>query len=176
MELNKLVKNRRSCRSFREAKVTKKDINAIIKTALLAPSWKNTETGRYYVALSNEAIAKVFDNLPDFNQNSTKNAAYIISCYKKGESGCGKAYEYRDKLKDSWGAYDLGLQNAYLMLKASDLGYDTLVLGLRNEKELRKYFNIPDDQIMMPVIAIGKKSRKLSLNTRKSLDEVLKVY
>ena len=175
MEFNKLVKNRRSCRNFKESKITKKDINAIIKTALLAPSWKNSETGRYYVALSDEAIAKVFENLPDFNQESSKNAAYIVSCYKKGESGCRKANEYTDKLKDSWGAYDLGLQNAYLMLKASELGYDTLVMGLRNEKAIRKYFNIPNDQIMMPIIAIGKKTGKLSLNSRKSIDEVLKV-
>ena len=173
MELNELLMKRRSIRSYLEAEVKEEDIKAITEAALLAASWKNTETGRYYVALSEEAKKEVYESLPDFNQNSTKNAAYIIATFKKGLSGCRTQGEYADELKDAWGAYDLGLQNSYLMLKASELGYDTLIMGLRDVDRLRKYFSIPEDEIVMPVIAIGRKAKDGNLRPRKSLDEVL---
>ena len=169
MELSKLVEIRRSVRAYKEAKVDKADVEAIIKCGQLAASWKNSQTGRYYVALSDEAIEEVFESLPDFNQNSSKNAAYIISTFKKGLSGAGS------QEGDLWGAYDLGLQNAYLMLKASELGYDTLIMGLRDEKRLRAYFEIPEDEIMLPVIAIGKRSKEPNMPVRKQLDEILTI-
>ena len=164
MDFTKLVEERRSCRSFTNEPVSKTDIEEIIKCALMAPSWRNSETGRYYVAIDQDAINEVYECLPDFNQKSSKNAAYIIATFKKGISGDGD---------DNWGSYDLGLQNSYLILKARELGYDTLIMGLRDEKKLREIFSISDDEIMLPVIAIGKRNGDLSLRQRKELDEVL---
>ena len=76
---------------------------------------------------------------------------------------------------DIWGGYDLGLQNAYMLLKASELGYDTLIMGLRDVSSLRKYFNIPEDEIVMAVIAIGKRNGDINMRPRKELDEILKI-
>ena len=172
MEFNKLVEIRRSCRKYKQADVLQADIEKIIETTLMAPSWKNSETGRYYVALSEDAIKEVYDSLPGFNQNSSKNAAYIITTFKKGISGLGS--DGPSKAGDIWGGYDLGLQNAYMCLKASELGYDTLIMGLRDEDRLREYFNISDDEIVLPVIAIGKKDGDIKLNPRsKKVDDVL---
>lgn len=165
MEFNELVKIRRSCRSFLDEKVLLEDIKKIMETAVQAPSWKNSQTGRYYVALSDEAIKEVYDDLPDFNQNSSKNAAYIVCTFKKGISGNGD---------DNWGAYDLGLQNSYMMFQASQLGYDTLIMGLRDEEKLRKYFEIPEDEIMLPVIAIGKRNGDCRLRARIDCNEIFK--
>ena len=113
MEFSELVKVRRSVRSYQASPIPEADIREIIACAQLAPSWKNSQTGRYYIALSEEAIAAVMESLPGFNRNSSKNAAYIVTSFKKGQSGAGSPEE------DYWGAYDLGLQNAYLILKAS---------------------------------------------------------
>lgn len=167
MEFEKLLELRRSVRAYREEKVSEDDIREIIRCAQEAASWKNSQTGRYYVSLSDEAINEVFEDLPDFNRNSSKNASYIVATFKKGISGSGS------EEADLWGAYDLGLQNSYLMLKASELGYDTLVMGLRDEKKIREYFNIPEDEIMLPVIAIGKRSKDPNKPVRKELDEIL---
>lgn len=175
MEFSKLVEIRRSVRDFKEAGIEIEDIKKIIECSLLAPSWRNSETGRYYVALSDEAINEVFEALPDFNKSSSKNAAYIIATYKKGESGFGASGQSPDGLGDTWGAYDLGLQNAYLCLKASDLGYDTLIMGLKDNNKLREMFNIPEDEEIMPVIAIGKQNVKPNIAKRKEIEEVLKV-
>lgn len=171
MEFNELVKIRRSVREYQKADISVDDINEIIKCALLAPSWCNFEVGRYYVALSEEAIDRVFNDLPEYNKNNTKNAAYIVSTFKTGLAGYARGE--KTKYGDIWGGYDLGLQNAYLCLKASDLGYDTLIMGLRDEDKLREYFNIPEDEIILPVIAIGKRTKEANFNKRKQIDEVL---
>ena len=174
MELNELVRIRRSCRSYIEAKVCEDDVREMIKTAQMAPSWKNSQTGRYYVALSDEAIENVFNTLPGYNQNSSKNAAYIVTTFVSKISGSG-AEGKMEKEGDIWGGYDLGLQNAYMLLKASELGYDTLIMGLRDTDALRKYFDIPEEEIIMSVIAIGKRNGETVMRPRKELDEILKV-
>jgi len=169
MELDLLTKERRSVRAYVEADVNLEDIEKIVECAQLAPSWKNSQTGRYYVALSKKYQEEVFNCLPNFNQNSSKNAYYIITSFKKGISG-GESVE-----GDLWGSYDLGLQNAYLLLKAKELGYDTLIMGLRDEGKLRELFSIPEDEIILSVIAIGKKADEPRFNPRKELNEILVV-
>ena len=78
-------------------------------------------------------------------------------------------------MKNNISEINLGLQNAYMLLKASELGYDTLIMGLRDEDKIREYFNIPDEEIMLPVIAIGKRNQEPTNKPRKSLDEILKI-
>lgn len=174
MEFSKLVELRRSIRKYAKADVKKQDIEEILDCVRLAPSWKNSQTGRYYAVLSEEAIQKVYESLPTFNRNSSENAAYIVSSFKKGISGTLKPGEMSQE-GDLWGAYDLGLANAYLILKARELGYDTLIMGIRDEKALREYFDIPEDEILLPVIAIGKGEGEPRANKRKELDEILKI-
>ena len=54
-----------------------------------------------------------------------------------------------------WGCYDLGLQNENLILKATDLGLSTLIMGLREADRLREILNIPETETIVSVIAIG---------------------
>ena len=174
MEFDELVKIRRSCRSYSEARISEDEIKEIITTAQLAPSWKNTQTGRYYVSLSDEAISGVFDALPEYNQRSSKNAAYIVTTFVTKLSGKATDGSMAEE-GDLWGAYDLGLQNMLLMLKASELGYDTLVMGIRDAQALRKCFAIPEEEQIMSVISNGRKNGELGIRPRKQLDEILRI-
>ena len=66
-------------------------------------------------------------------------------------------------------------QNHLLVLKAKEMGYDSLIMGLRDDNMIRKDFAIPDDYIIMPIIALGKaEGPQLNLR-RKELDEVIKI-
>ena len=168
MEFEKLVLERKSIRAYKQDKVELEDLKKIIECAQKAPSWKNTQSGRYYLACSDEAISYIYDCLPDFNQRSSKNAAYIITTYKKGESGAGSTEG------DLWSAYDLGLQNMLLLLKAKELGYDTLIMGLRDIEKIREYFEIGEDETLMAVIAIGRADQNPTPRPRKPLEEIMK--
>jgi len=48
-------------------------------------------------------------------------------------------------------------------------------MGLRDEKAIREYFAIPEDEIIMPVIAIGKRDQEVVARPRKPLEEILKI-
>ncbi len=177
MEFSKLLEERRSIRDY-EAGVTVSvaDIRRMIYAAQQAPSWKNSETGRYYVAITKEGIERVRAALPGFNAERTQNvAAYIVTTYKTKISGHNSEKEPTDKNGDAWGAYDLGLQNENLLLIARELGYDTLIMGLRDADALVEIFNIPSDEAIMSVIAVGKRTADPEKPPRKALDEILKI-
>lgn len=60
MEFQKLIEVRRSIRKYAtDKKVTKEELMEMIGAAQEAPSWKNTETGRYYCVLSEEMTERV---------------------------------------------------------------------------------------------------------------------
>ena len=176
MELNELLQLRRSVRSYQAGKTVERSvIKEIIEGALMAPSWRNSETGRYYVVDTQERFSEALKNcLPEFNQMSSGNAsALIVTTFVKDIAGYvdGKPV---NELGNEWGAYDLGLQNAYLILKARDLGLDTLIMGIRDEKALRRLLKIPDNEEVAAVIALGFGDGDVKLNPRKNLEDVVK--
>ena len=49
MEFQNLIEKRRTVRKYSEGNtVSKEDILTMVKAAQEAPSWKNSQTGRYY--------------------------------------------------------------------------------------------------------------------------------
>lgn len=59
MDFNEIIKSRRSIRKYSAEKpVTAEQIEELIKSAIYAPSWKNSQTARYYCAVEQEAIKK----------------------------------------------------------------------------------------------------------------------
>lgn len=177
MKLSRALEERRSIRDYAEGvEISKNDIEKMVYAAQQAPSWKNSQTGRYYVAITKVGVEKVRRALPEFNATRTQNAsAYIVTTYKTKISGHNADGQPTDKNGDAWGAYDLGLQNENLLLKARELGYDTLIMGLRDENALKELFSIPADEAIMAVIAVGKRTSDPNKPARKNLDEILKI-
>lgn len=158
MEFDVVLNKRKSIRKYDAAnKVTKEQLDKLIEAAILAPTWKNSQTGRYYVASSDEAVAKVRACLPEFNAKNTEGAsAYIVTAFVKDRSGCERdASPSTELAHNEWGVYDLGLENENLILKAADLGLGTLVMGIRDADALRSALEIPEEQIILSVIAVG---------------------
>ena len=178
MEFDKLVEIRRSVRSYQAGReIPREDLEAIIKAAQQGPTWKNSQTGRFYVVASPEKMAQVRENcLPSFNQKSSGNAsALIVTTFETKVAGHTKG-EADNELGDKWGAYDLGLTNAYMILKASDLGLDTLIMGIRDAAKLREELEIPESQDVVAVIAVGYRDGEPLIRPRKSMEEVAKFF
>ena len=148
----------------------------MIYAAQQAPSWKNSQTGRYYVILSRDMAETLrLTCLPDFNRDRTEHAGYIVTTFKRGFVGFTSEGKATDGLGDGWGAYDLGLQNENLLLKARELGYDTLIMGLRDVDALVEIFDIPSDEAIMSVIAVGKRTATPEKPQRKDIEDILTV-
>ncbi len=177
MEIKECIETRRSTRKYAYEPISREVIEDIIKAGQYAPSWKNSQTPRYYVALSSEAIAKVNSCLPDFNAERTQGVgAYIVTTVKKGMSGCNSEGEYFSHLGNGYECFDNGLAVENMLLFAHSLGYSSLIMGLYDEKALRTYLGVPRDEDLVVVIALGKKDIDPQMPERKNLDEVLKIF
>lgn len=179
MEFQELLEKRRSIRNYdADSKPETEDIKELVKAALEAPSWKNTETGRYHCVLSEDMIQKFRETcLPEFNQRNSEHAAYIVTTYVRDTAG----FQLHDKQPDNeigngWGCYDLGLQNENLVLKATECGFSTLIMGIRDADKIRELLSIPEEETIMAVIAIGQTSATPSRPKRKNVEEVLSFY
>lgn len=179
MELQKVLENRKSTRKYiSEKKISPQIIRDMISAAILAPSWKNSQTARYYVVTSDDMLLKIKEQaLPSFNANNVKDApALIITSYVKNRSGFEKDGSPSNELGNQWGAYDLGLHNANLILKATELGLDTLVMGIRDADCLRRLLDISDDETIVSVIAAGYGDYDNQRPKRKTPEDIAKFF
>jgi len=175
MNFSELIEARRSVRKYAKAEISKNEMAKIVEEALNAPSWKNTETTRYYAAIGDDAKAKIWsDALPGFNSASSANAAALVAVsFVPGESGY-MGDTPADDLGDMWGAYDCGLASSYFILAAKNHGWDTLIMGIRDTAKVKAILGIPEKEILMSVIAVGKSAQPYFKNPRKPVADVLK--
>ena len=129
MEFQELIEKRRSVRKYSAGhRYPKEHIMEMIQAAQEAPSWKNSQTGRYYCLLSEEMTRQFrADCLPSGNALKSENATLIVTTFVRNRSGFKQNGTADNELENGWGCYDLGLQNANLVLKAEELGYGTLI-------------------------------------------------
>ena len=177
MEFKELIYERHSIRKYAEEAVPQEVIETILTQAQQAPSWKNFQSARSYVVSSPEKLAEVKTKcLPEFNQKSSENAVLIVTTYVRGLSGFSPDGTQDNELGDTWGAYDLGIRDAYIALAARDNGYDTLIMGIRDEKAVREVLQIPENETVMSVIALGKRRQDPRPRPRKEIAEVTKFF
>ena len=179
MEYAQLLESRRSIRNYKPGmRISEDQVKVMIDAAIQAPTWKNSQTGRYYVAMSEDKINFLRNQcLPEFNANSCANAvALIITTYETKRSGFERDGSPTNELGDKWGVYDLGLQNENLVLKARETGYDSLILGIRDADKIRAEFDIPESQEIVAVIAIGVRESDAQKPKRKTPEEITKFF
>ncbi|NLL92039.1 MAG: nitroreductase [Ruminococcaceae bacterium] len=177
MKFEDLLNERRSIRNFDGDKVvTKEQVVQIVESAVKAPSWKNLQTSRYYCVLSDEMLKNFLsDCLPSYNAKSARGAALVVTTFISNCSGYDlKTGNPENECGNGWGYYDLGLQNENFILKAKELGLDTLIMGLRDSDKIRELIKIPEEETVVSVIALGYASEKPKKTKRKDVEEILK--
>ena len=150
----------------------------IIKAAVEAESWKNSQTARYHIITSKELLIEFKKTcLPEFNQENCNDApVLIVSTFIKNRSGFERDGTASNELGNGWGCYDLGIHNQNLILKATELGIGSLIMGIRDEKKIRTLLNIPASEIIVSVIALGISDIEPERPKRKNIDEICKFY
>ena len=179
MEYAQLLESRRSIRHYKAGmRISENQVRVMIDAAQQAPSWKNSETGRYYVAISEDKINYVRNQcLPEFNAKNSENAvALVVTTFEKGIAGFNPDGTETNELGDKWGAFDLGLQVENFVLKARETGYDSLIMGIRDADKLREAFGIPESQEVVAVIAVGVRESDPHKPGRKDMGEVVRFY
>ena len=174
--LDDLFLTRRSIRAYEPGRtISEAQVRELLAAAQNAPSWANQQPSKYYVAISPEKHAAVLD-LVGGNKDRVANAPMmIVSTFEKGKSGFFRGNPANDA-GDFWGAYDNGLSNCYLILKARDMGFDTLIMGMRESDKLRELFDIPEEEMIMAVIALGYRAQEPTMPVHRPLDDIVKFF
>ena len=178
MELQTVFETRRSVRSYDEQKsVSKEQIKELVEAGIQAPSWKNSQTARYYCVLD-DTLKEQFrkECLPEFNANSSAGAALVVTTFVANRSGFDRSGTPDNEGGNGWGSYDLGLHNENFVLKAKELGLDTLIMGIRDGEAIRKQLSIPDTETVVSVIAVGYGKTTPEKPKRKSPEDIVKFF
>lgn len=174
MELQEVLEKRRSIRKFKNNDVSDDIINQLLESARIAPSAKNLQPWRFFVAKGEikNKIAEIMKNYHYSNPERTagmlttaltiEQAPVLILVFREGD---GFSLERNDILS-------LGASIEHILLKATDMGLGSLWICAmyKVREEIQKLVGI--DLELYSSIAIGYSDEDPSPRPRKSLDEI----
>ena len=171
-----VLTSRRSVRSYDPTKkISEAEVRTLLTAAQEAPSWANQEPTKYYVAIGDEKRLALLEMIGGNKDRVADAPVLIVSTFETQKSGFFRG-QPANEVGDFWGAYDNGLANAYLVLQARAMGFDTLIMGMRESDKIRAEFDIPENECIMAVISLGYRAQEPSRPVRRELDDIVKFY
>lgn len=149
-----ILKNRRSIRKFTEEKVSKEDLEKILKAGLLAPSSMGKKPVEFIVVEDKEVISKL-ENCKKYGTLPLKTAPLVIAVI--GDS----------QLSDVW-VEDASIVSILIQLEVEKLGLGSTWIQMRkresveknSEEAVREVLEIPEKYGVLSLIAIGHKNEE----------------
>ncbi|MGM0640942.1 MAG: redoxin domain-containing protein [Thermotogota bacterium] len=177
-EIDRDLYHRRSFRSFSPEKVSKLELEQLIKTAHLSPSCFNNQPWRYHIIEDEKKLKEFHKAIPDGNY-WVKYAPAVIVVYGKVDDDCDLSDNRQYLL------FDIGLSIGLILKQATKMGILTHPIAGFSPKKVKKILEIDDENIVVTVIPVGypgnidylnenhTKSEK-SERERKDISEILK--
>ena len=145
MEFIELAGSRYSCRKFTDQKVSKEEIDLILRAGQLAPTAVNFQPQKIYVISKDEDLAR----LQNCKTNCFSEQLAMLICYNKDV--CWKR-SYDGK---SSGDIDAAIVTTHMMLQAKNLGIgSTWVMNFMPEM-IREEFNLPEEIVPVALLVMG---------------------
>jgi len=163
MEYLELVKKRRSIRKYKPDPVSDKDIETILETARLAPSWGNRQCWRYIV-VTDQSIK---EKLAGEERKWISDAPVIIAA-------CANPKESAHKPGMDYFMLDIGISFEHLVLAATNLGLGTCWIGSFDEEQAKEALQVPDGIRVVAYTPLGYADEKQdSVFARKPLQDIV---
>ena len=167
MEFTEVIKNRYSCRSFDSRKIDRADLDAILEAGRLAPTAKNLQEQKIYVAESEEALAKI-DKATPCRYGAP--AVIVVAFDSKN------VFVYPGGKRDS-GAEDATIVATHMILAAKNAGVESCWVNFFDPGELAKDLGLPENEEILMVMPIGYAGENANPSanhtTRKALSETV---
>lgn len=178
METLKCIETRRSIRNFKDTLVPHDVIEAIVKAASYAPSWKNTQVARY-VVIEDKAIQEKIANdaVLGFSYNTgtiTKAAALVVVTTVKGRSGYEKDGSFTTSKEDRWEVFDAGIATQTFCLAAHDMGIGSVIMGIFDDSKVAELIQLEEGQKVAALISIGYPDEEPAAPKRKAVEELVR--
>ena len=177
MDAQTCILTRRSVRKFTDEPVSHELLEKVVSLAAYAPSWKNTQISRY-LAIESPEIRRVIAQeycLPGANNpNIIQGCPLLVAqTFVKNRCGYERDGSFTTDREDGWQYYDCGIAAQTFCLAAHDLGLATVIMGVFDRKRLQAYLQIPEDQELMALIAVGHAAEVGPAPKRKGTDLLL---
>lgn len=176
MDLQECIKTRRSIRKFKDEAIDHSIIEAIVADAAYAPSWKNSQTVRYYVAEGavKDQIADEATLLWPGNGAIIKQApALVVVVSIDKRSGYERDGSPTTIKGDGWTMYDAGVASQTLCLAAHDRGIGSVIMGIYDEKIVASILGLEEGRSVSALIPIGYPDIAPEAPKRKEVSELL---
>ena len=176
-EINSLIINRWSPRSFIPEDITDKELFSLFEAARWAPSSSNSQPWRFiYAKRDSKDWNNLFNLLVDFNKQWCVNASALVVVVSR------KNFEHNGQPSITH-QFDTGSAWENLAIQAISQGLVTHAMAGFDYEKARKDLEVPADYEVVVMIAIGKRGPKEKLsselqtreipNTRKPLSEIV---
>ena len=175
MNVSDCIKMRRSIRKYKPDHIDHSIIDSIISTASYSPSWKNTQITRY-IAIEDPSILKKIadDYTPVYNSNIIRQIPMLVAVtFIKSRSGFERDGSYSTKKGDRWQMFDAGIATQSFCLAAKEYGLGTVIMGIFDEDGISGLLELPEDQELAALIAIGWPADNPEAPKRKSIEDLL---
>lgn len=177
MEALECIKTRRSVRKFTEQPVDRALLEQVVAAAAYAPSWKNTQIARYTVVTDPAKKQRLADEcMMDFafNQKTSSHApALVVVTAITGRSGYERDGSFSTSQGTHWQSFDAGVAAQTFCLAAHALGLGTVIMGIFDESKVRAVLDLPAEQMVSAIIAIGHPTEQPVCPKRKDVDTLL---
>lgn len=177
MNTPECIKTRRSVRKFQDKPVPREVIEQVVGLAAWAPSWKNTQITRYIMIEGREKIQKIAEAYAPFNAHTMSTAPLLVAATViKKRSGYERDGSFTTDRGDGWQMFDCGIACQTFSLAAHEYGLGSVIMGIFNRPELEKYLNVPENQELVALIAVGYPDEEPQPPKRKSVEELITYF
>ena len=177
METIECIKTRRSCRKYSDRKVDREVIDAAIAAAAYAPSWKNTQVTRYIVVEDAALKEQVAKECCSSNHNGgiiMEAPVLIATTMMRNRSGYERDGSFSTTKEKGWQMFDCGIATQTLCLALHDAGVDTLIMGILDIEKATELLNIPEEQEIAALIAVGYRAdEEIPTPPKKTLEQLV---
>ena len=177
MDMIQGIKERRSIRRFKDMPVPRETLEEIVEAASYAPSWKNSQTVRYYIADRKELLDQIATEecLMGFRHNMNIIAgspALVVLASVAGRSGYERDGSSSTAKGSHWESFDAGAAAMAFCLAAHEKGLGTVIMGIFDEDKVRQVIRLPEDQRISALISIGYPDEEPKVPPRKAPKEL----
>lgn len=154
MDVIEAIKARRAYRSLEAIGDTDKLIQDFANLAQLAPSCMNNQPWKFVFVTDENQLQNLFTTLTPGNKWVEK-TSLIIAVVSEPNDDCiiGDRQYY---------LFDTGMATAFIILRATELGFIAHPIVGFNEKKAKEILNIPIEMRLITLVIVGKRSKEIN--------------
>ncbi|MDP4084165.1 MAG: nitroreductase family protein [Bacillota bacterium] len=202
-QLIDIIEERHSVRKYDlNFKISKEEIEEMLKEATLAPSSSNLQAWRFIIFQDQQAKKELREIANKQEQVETASAVIAVlgdkEMYKSVEKVYGSAHEAglmdeanmkrliestnntypkaSEEIRKNIATFDAGLVSMQLMLIAKARGYDTVPMGGFDKVKFAEKYHVPERFFPIVLISLGKAAAPAFQTTRLPIADVILEY